>query len=162
MKNQFHFASILKNILLISGIVFSASSFAVTCSVDSSGNVTTNCDTTLTINGGNTHSTINIQANITTTGTGNYGVFIDSTSSVLNTLNVSANETISSEASAISNQSTATLGAIVNSGHIVSSDGNGISSAGRVITSITNNSSGVIETTSGVGTRNAIANSLVW
>lgn len=138
----------------------SASSFAVTCSVDSSGNVTTNCDTTLTINGGNTHSTINIQANITTTGAGNYGVFIDSTSSVLNTLNVSANETISSEASAISNQSTATLGAIVNSGHIVSSDGNGISSAGRVITSITNNSSGVIETTSGVGTRNAIANSL--
>ena len=159
MKNKFYLTSILNNILVILGIAVSTSSFAVTCTVDSSGNVTANCDTTLTIDGANTHSTINVQANVTNTVVGNYGILIDSTSNILNTLNINSNETISTIAAAISNQSATTLTALVNSGHIVSSNGNGISSAGRVITSITNNSSGVIETTSNTGNGSAIVNS---
>ena len=157
MKNKFKLTLVLKSILLISGIVISASSFAVTCTVDSAGNVATNCDTTLTINGSNTFSTINVQANITTTGGGNYGVLVDSTSTVLNNLNVNSGETISSVASGIVVISS-TLGSLVNSGRIASSTANGVSNSGGVINSITNTSSGVIENTSNSSAGTAIAN----
>lgn len=157
MNNKLYLASKLKIILLVSGIAVSAPGFAVTCTVDSSGNVTTSCDTTLTISGANTQSTINIQANITTTGAGNYGVLVESTSTALNTLNINSGETISSTASAISVQS-ATFGSLINSGLITSTINNGVSNSGGVIDSITNTSSGIIETTQAASLGSALVN----